>query len=200
MAKRKGTNKENLEETRKNFLKAGLKEFCECSYANASTSRIVQTSDMARGSLYYHFGDKQGLFVAIYEDLMNSSYKDVVKVMDAENDAWASFVAGSLKFLDFSKTLAFRKIVLIESQTAMTIEKRIEILERTFLGKLRAIIEELISQGYFQGHTAHTVTVIVFGILGEIGRAIHYVGDPDRTLEEFSKSYIKTIESMAKAD
>jgi len=198
MAKRKGANKENLVETRKIFLRAGLEEFCEHGYANASTSRIVGASDMARGSLYYHFGDKQGLFIAIYEDLMNNAIHKVEKLMDAENNTWASFITGTTEFLKLCTDKKFRKIVLIESQSAITFEKRVEMHKKTFLGKLHSILTELFEQGYFKNYSIETLSVIIFGMLAEIGRALHYAPDTKTALNAFEQSFILSMESMAK--
>lgn len=198
MAKRKGANKENLEETRKIFLQAGLEEFCVYGYANASTSRIVTESNMARGSLYYHFGDKQGLFIAIYEDMMYNAIGKVGKLMEAENDAWSSFIVGTREFLKLCTDAKFRKIVLIESQSAIAFEKRIEMHEKTFLGKLRTILSELFKQGYFKNYSIETLSVIIFGMLAEIGRALHYVPDTISALNAFEKSFVLAMENMAK--
>jgi AcrR family transcriptional regulator len=60
MGKKHGPNKENLEATRRIFLNIARKEFSTRGYYNASTAAIVEESGMARGSLYYHFGDKKG--------------------------------------------------------------------------------------------------------------------------------------------
>ena len=78
MAKKPGPNKQNLEATRRIFLNIARKEFSTQGYYNASTAHIVEESGMARGSLYYHFGDKKGLFRAVYEELM-TEMRDAVR-------------------------------------------------------------------------------------------------------------------------
>ncbi len=198
MSKRPGTNKENLEETRRIFLDIACKEFCEHGYASASTSRIVEQSGMARGSLYYHFGDKAGLFRAVYEETMQETLKHVSKAMDAESDPWKSFIAGSNSFLDLCMKDEFRKIVLIEAQAAMSFRERFSVQEKTLLGKLRTILPPLLERGHFPGHTPETIVIFIFGVLGEIGRAFDFSTNLKEDRENHGRAFIESMTKMVK--
>lgn len=196
MSKRPGTNKENLEETNRIFLDIARKEFCTHGYAGASTSRIVEQSGMARGSLYYHFGDKHGLFRAVYEQTMEKTLTHIGKIMDTETDPWKAFITGSNAFLDLCMTDEFRKIVLIESQAAINFKDRMAILEKTFLGKMRSLMPALLERGYFPGHTTDTITIFIFGILGEIGRALDSSKNIKRDRETYGTAYEQSLSKM----
>ena len=196
MAKRPGANKENLEETRRIFLEIAYQEFCEFGYTDASTSRIVERSGMARGSLYYHFGDKNGLFKAVYEHTMESGLEAVSDVMEEHSDPWQAFKAGSHAFLKQCLDKNFRKVVLIESQAAMTFEERLAIQEKTLLGKLRTLLPALLENGYFPGHSPRTAAIFIFGILGEIGRAFDSSHDIENDMHAFSTAYDETMKRL----
>ncbi len=199
MSKRQGPNKENLEETRQTFLDIATIEFTEYGYNQASTSRIVENSGMARGSLYYHFGDKQGLFRAVYEEMLATALKNVSKKMDQENNNWKALIIGAEAFLDLCSDKAFRKITLLESQAAISFEERIEIHRRTLLGKLQLLLKELLHEGYFPGHTIQTITTFIFGILGEIGRVFDFSQDIESDLKTYKSSFVSSITAMAGA-
>jgi AcrR family transcriptional regulator len=171
MSKRSGPNKDNLEETRRIFINVAREEFCQNGYPNASTSRIVLNSNMARGSLYYHFGDKNGLFRAVYEDVLLNSMTSMEQEMKKHKDPWDALMAGSKAFLELCADAHFRKIILIESQSALTYAERHALQSRTLFGKLRAVLPELMERGYFSGHTLDTIFVFILGILAEIGRS-----------------------------
>lgn len=196
MSKRPGSNKENLEETRRIFLNVAVDEFCEYGFAQASTSRIVERSGMARGSLYYHFGDKNGLFHDVYEDIMHQRIESVGQKMDALEDAWDSFLAGADAFLDLCLQKDFRKIILIESQGAMTYEQRFAIQEQTLLAKLKGLLPELFSRGYFPGHTGETFSIFMFGILGETGRALDFSKNIEEDRQTFGNAFIETMKCL----
>lgn len=196
MSKRPGANKENLEETRNIFLEIARKEFSSHGFAQASTSRIVEQSGMARGSLYYHFGDKNGLFQAVYEQMMDEALKSISAEMDKLEDPWDAFMAGSFKFLDLCMDDEFRKIVLIESQTAISFKDRLLVQERTLIAKLRALLPAILERGHFPGHTSNSVVIFVYGILGELGRAFDFSEDIQKDRETYGHAFETSMNCM----
>ena len=196
MSKRPGANKENLEETRKIFLTIARAEFCEQGYANASTSRIVEKSGMARGSLYYHFGDKQGLFQAVFEELMEEALETVNTTMNKANNPWDMLMIGTQSYLDLCMKKDFRKITLIESQAAMAYKDRLVIHERGLIGRLRTLVMELMQTGHFPAHTEKTIAVFIFGTLGEIGRSFDFSEDLKGDREIYRKALADSLERI----
>jgi len=196
MSKRPGKNKANLEETHKTFLAIARQEFAEFGYADASTSRIVQQSGMARGSLYYHFGDKNGLFKAVYEEIMYEGLQKISDTIDEIPCAWTALNTGMQKFLDLCLDPVYRKITLIESQSAMTFLERYAIHEKTLLGKLKELLPDLIQKGYFSGHTEQTISVFLFGILAETGRTMDSSSNIDLARTTFGNALDNTLSLM----
>ena len=197
MSKRRGANKANLEETQGIFLDIARKEFCEHGYHQASTSRIVEQSGMARGSLYYHFGDKNGLFVAVYKQIIAEAMEVINVALEGITDPWEAYKTGTTKYMDLCMDNEFRKITLIESQAAMTIKDRLEIQEKALYGKLKGIITPLLKQGYFPGHTENTAAIFTLGILSEIGRNFDFVEDIEDARKSFGQAFEETINRLA---
>ena len=193
MSKRPGKNKANLEETHRNFLAIAREEFAEFGYADASTSRIVQKSGMARGSLYYHFGDKNGLFKAVYEEIMFEGLEKITFQMKGQPTDWLALNAGIQAFLDLCMDPVYRKITLMESQAAMTFSERYAVHEKTLLGKLRELLPGLMEDGYFEGHTEQTISVFIFGMLAETGRTMDSVGDIEQARQNFGRAMDSTL-------
>lgn len=196
MSKRPGKNKDNFEETKCHFLVIAREEFAEYGYAEASTSRIVQRSGMARGSLYYHFGDKNGLFKAVYEQIMFEGLEKITFQMKGQPTEWGALNAGIQAFLDLCMDPIYRKIILMESQAAMTFKERYAVHERTLLGKLRELLPGLLSDGYFPGHTEQTISVFLFGMLSESGRTMDSSQDIAKARELFGSAMKSTLELM----
>lgn len=196
MSKRPGKNKENLKETHCTFLAIAREEFAEYGYAEASTSRIVQRSGMARGSLYYHFGDKNGLFKAVYEEIMCEGLAKITFQMEGQPTTWLALHAGVQAFLDLCMDPVYRKITLMESQAAMTFLERYAIHEKTLLGKLRELLPDLMEQGYFEGHTEQTISVFIFGMLAETGRTMDSVSDIEKARQNFGQALKSTLNLM----
>ncbi len=196
MSKRPGKNKSNMEETHRKFLAIAREEFAEYGYAEASTSRIVQKSGMARGSLYYHFGDKNGLFKAVYEEIMFEGLAVISAEMDKAETPWGAFQAGTYTFMDLCMDETYRKIVLLEAQGAMSFQERFAVHEKTLLGKLSEILPKLLKDGYFPGHTLETISIFIFGILAEIGRSMDSSRDIHKSRKVFGHAFDKTLELM----
>lgn len=196
MSKRPGPNKDNLEATRKTFMDIAKLEFCNHGYSDASTTRIVTESGMARGSLYYHFGDKNGLFKAVYEELLDNALVSISEVMDMRDTPLGSLLNGAEAFLRLCLQEEFRKIVLIQAQSAISYGERMQVLRKTLLGKLYDIMPALIENGHFPGHTAHTATLFVFGILAETGRALEFSQNAEESMAEYNKAFACTINML----
>lgn len=47
------------------LYQAALREFTERGYEQASINTILQASGMSKGQFYYHFGSKEGLYLAL---------------------------------------------------------------------------------------------------------------------------------------
>jgi len=194
MAKKHGPNKENLEATRRVFLNIARKEFSSLGYYNASTANIVDESGMARGSLYYHFGDKKGLFRAVYEELMEEMQVAVRDDVADAKDSWEAFITGGLKVLDLCMTNETRRII-IDVHTALTYRERLEVLQRTLLHELHAILQGVFSMGYFKGHDPRSLSIMIFGILSEGSRSLELADDIGKARESIGKSFVLLMES-----
>ena len=194
MAKKHGPNKENLEATRRTFLKIARKEFSEVGYYHASTANIVQESGMARGSLYYHFGDKKGLFRAVYEELMEEMQLAVQEEVKTANDSWDSLIRGALKVLDLCMKVETRRII-IDVHTALTYKERVEVLQRTLLHELNAILYGVMGMGYFKGHDPRSLSIIIFGIISEGSRSFELADDIVKAREAMGRSFVMFMES-----
>lgn len=194
MAKKHGPNKENLEATRRIFLDIARKEFSAVGYYNASTAKIVGDSGMARGSLYYHFGDKKGLFRAVYEELMEEMQQSVQQEITAANDSWEAFLNSALKILDLCMHPETRRII-IDVHTALTYRERVEILQRTLLLELNAILHGVVGMGYFKGHDLRSLSIMIFGIISEGSRSFELAEDVTAARASVGNSFILLMEA-----
>lgn len=56
------------QERRRRVLNAAVQEFARSSYAGASTNRMAQRAQVAKGLLFHYFGSKQALYEAALDD------------------------------------------------------------------------------------------------------------------------------------
>jgi AcrR family transcriptional regulator len=61
--------------TRQHLLRAALKSFADRGYAATSVREIVAAARVSKPALYYHFGDKAGLFQALVDQAHDERYR-----------------------------------------------------------------------------------------------------------------------------
>jgi len=59
----------NAKRTRASILAAGFAVFAEKGYSGAKVSEIVARARTTKPMIYYHFGNKEGLFAAVLEEV-----------------------------------------------------------------------------------------------------------------------------------
>jgi AcrR family transcriptional regulator len=104
-APRAGRQQSRSASTRQAFLDAARAVFGEQGYAEASVAEIVRRAGASVGSLYHHFGGKNELFVALYDqwdgDLGERAAAAVGRAREAgEADPRVQFAAGARAYLE----------------------------------------------------------------------------------------------------
>ncbi len=191
-----GPNKENFEATRKTILKVAREEFSENGYIKASTARIVQESGVARGTLYYHFGDKRGLFRVLYEQVLKEILAAVQEEIKAHEDPWEGFEGGCKAYIECCRRKDVLRIALIESRLALTYQDRMHIQSYTLGGALRHLLTGLMEKGLIPKQDLYSLSAILFGALSESGRALELAPDPESKKEEMVETMLWLLRSM----
>ena len=196
MAKRKGANAANLEQTRRLFLDLAEQEFNTHGYANASTTRIVVASGMARGSLYYHFKDKQDVLRAVYVDMMERTSKDLEGALKSIEDPWDAFMCACEEYFRLCTSPDKNRIFLMESQTALPYDERHTVIARTLRPILTNSLSRLSAAGYFDGRNKEMLAIFIFGALGESGRILNAVPNRDLAMKQFFDTFLWAMKKL----
>ncbi len=64
-------------EKKEKILEGAMKEFLVQGYAGTSMDRVAKAAAVSKTTVYSHFGDKEGLFVALVERLAKKKYSEV---------------------------------------------------------------------------------------------------------------------------
>ena len=60
------------------ILRGGMQEFLKHGYAATSMDKIAKTARVSKATIYSHFGDKEGLFNAVIQDLVKDKFQTVM--------------------------------------------------------------------------------------------------------------------------
>src|ERR1700710_3042444 len=94
--RRDGPRAQKAEATRDALITAARALFAERGYHDVGVRDLTAQAGVTRGALAHHFGDKQGLFVAVFEAVERDLIGEIADHAAAQPqlDAWAQFRRG----------------------------------------------------------------------------------------------------------
>ncbi|HHW09523.1 MAG TPA: TetR/AcrR family transcriptional regulator [Firmicutes bacterium] len=139
--------------TYERILEAAAALFAEYGYAETSMDRIAEKAEVAKGSIFYHFKNKDGLLVALVEVGFQLIYNEVDKPIAKQQPPLAQLTALMRKH--FGMYLEYRSLArIIFSRTKYGISPeataRIEAIQQKYRQYIAAIIQRGINTGEFR--------------------------------------------------
>ncbi|HEX6577911.1 MAG TPA: TetR/AcrR family transcriptional regulator [Jiangellaceae bacterium] len=138
---------ERSQSTRQALIAVARALFTERGYANVSAEEIVAAAGLTRGALGHHFGDKRGLFLAVFEQVEQEVTERILNGIGEVNDAWSGLARGFTCFLDACEDQAVVQIALIDAPAVLGWADWRAIEAEHGLGLIRAGLEQAMSEG-----------------------------------------------------
>lgn len=142
------TQSERSASTRGALLAAARRLFAERGYAATPREEIVAAAGVTRGALQHHFGDKQALFLAVYEEVEQEVMTAVAAAaIKAGGDPIEELRAGCQAYLDAVLDPAVQRICAIDGPAVLAADVRQEITDRYALGLVRDVLQQAMTKG-----------------------------------------------------
>ncbi|MFI7124793.1 TetR/AcrR family transcriptional regulator [Nonomuraea sp. NPDC050153] len=172
----------NRQETRQKVFRAAVELIAEHGYAATTVDAIAERAGVAKGTVFYNFGSKEGLFEALLEHSVDLLAEALAAADTGESalDALDSVVLGQLRF--FEEHGAFARVLLAEMwRTAW--QKAVARLRESALGVYASVLRRAAANGEVRADLdVETASTAVFGMVLTVAierRALY----PDRPLE-----------------
>jgi TetR/AcrR family transcriptional regulator, fatty acid metabolism regulator protein len=171
--------------TRQRLLDAAEQVFADKGYHGTVVDDIIRASDSSKGGFYFHFPNKQAIFLALVDKLVPKLAVAIDRAIGAETDPIAQLDAALRTVLEtFARHRRLSKILLIE---AVGLGHGFdEKLMRT-RGHFAAMIQNHLDRAVAAGSIAPQDTTLVswawFGAINELVVRWLATGQPER-LEE----------------
>lgn len=143
-------------ETTTAILDAAERRFMEGGYADARIEDIAADADVAIGSIYVHFGSKQGLYLALIERAIEVEESYLVEAFDPAVPAPQRLVESGIAYLHFFRDhpvyfrlLAFPQFEAPNSRRSHPVGQRVAELGQRQVERLAATIAEGVAEGSF---------------------------------------------------
>ncbi|MGF1481616.1 MAG: TetR/AcrR family transcriptional regulator [Cyanophyceae cyanobacterium] len=81
------SERQKSEEKAAAILKGAMQEFLANGYAATSMDRVAKAAGVSKATVYSHFGDKEGLFNALIQDLVHDKFQTVLGLQEPQSMA-----------------------------------------------------------------------------------------------------------------
>jgi AcrR family transcriptional regulator len=168
------------ESTRGKILDAALDTFASKGYHDTRLDEIAATSATSKGSIYFHFPNKERLFLALvdqFADLLERRVQEAIA--DIPPGMGRVGVALQTTLETFGKYRRPAKIMLVQAVgLGTTFEaKRLEIYDR-FSSLIQTYLEEAIAVGDIRPVDTEVVSVAWMGAIYNVVIRWVYTGEP----------------------
>ena len=182
-----GRRDENKEDKRRRLEAAAVEAFLEHGFAGASIEQIVAGADVARGTFYLYFPEKEAIFAALVDRLLTPLVEAVKEARDALarcEDTPSTFPIYAALGLQVTEILGSQtelvRLYLAEArgagQSGVIVRERSVPLELL----VREILDDAVRRGLLR---SHDTAIATHAILGAIERVAMQILGGDRNVE-----------------
>lgn len=192
------TQAERSEATRAALMASGRKLFGSNGYGHTGREEIVADAGVTRGALQHHFGDKQGLFRAVYEELeqqlVGSTAEAAMQI--GHEHALAMLRAGCHAYLDAMLDPSVQRICALDGPAVLPADLRSEIAERYALALVRQVVQSAMSQGEIRRAPLEPLTRMLLAGVMAAATYVATADDPKRARADAGKTVDVLLSSL----
>jgi AcrR family transcriptional regulator len=171
--------------TRQALLDAARALFGDSGYGATSLDEVAQAANVTKGALYHHFGGKQELFAAVYE-----------QVKREVSDPWEDLCAGCHAMLDAHLDPPVRRILLHDAPAVLDADTIRRVENRYGAVVLRGALRRAVRAEVIQPLPLKTQALMLTGAILEGCMAITDAEDPNQTREDVGKVLTALLQGL----
>ena len=144
---------DRADQTRKNILRAAIREFSVHGFAGARTDAIAESAKVNKALLYYYFKSKQGLYTATFEEIASAVVERTLAALDPGHSAGERLLRAALSHFDRILTqhefqsLLQQEMVRLRRGESGVVPLLVKKVFKPLLAKLQETVEEGIKTG-----------------------------------------------------
>jgi AcrR family transcriptional regulator len=167
--------------TRDKILDAALNIFATKGYHDTRMDEIVEESSTSKGAIYFHFPNKERLFLALVDQFADLLERRVVDAVDEAGAGMERVKAALQACLDtFGRYRRPAKILLVQAVGLGNVfeKKRVEVNDR-FALLIKRYLDEAVAMGELRPVDTEIVAYAWMGAIYGIVIRWVYTGEPD---------------------
>ncbi len=191
-----GTTIRDPQNTRERILDAALNIFSKKGYHDTRLDEIVDESSTSKGAIYFHFPNKERLFIALVDQFADLLERRVTEAIQPATGMGRVRLALETVIDTFGKYRRPAKILLVQAVGLGTIfeEKRNEVNDR-FARLIESYLQEAIAIGDIAPIDTEVVSVAWMGAIYNVIIRWVYTGEPEpqRILDTLVPVLLKSV-------
>ncbi len=158
----------------KHILNTAAGIFANKGYHQTTVDEIAKALGVAKGTIYYHFKNKEGLYLAIIREgvlLLEEQMRLDVSGAGTPAEKIRKLIGGMLAFIEDKQDLVF---LFLKELYGTNLQRKdlVEMISAS-LGLIRGVIEEGMKEGSLKKVDLEITTSSLFGMI--IISALHYI-------------------------
>lgn len=159
------------------------RHFTQYGYHHVSLEKIAEEGQVTRGAVYHHFKNKQGLFLAVLEQVQQDVAAKIEQVAMTSEDPWQQLILGCVGFIKGANAPECRRILLVDAPAVVGWEAWRKADQENSMDSLQRHLMDLKEQGYLAEEVSPTwMTFALSGALNEL--ALNYSAETTGEMEQ----------------
>jgi TetR/AcrR family fatty acid metabolism transcriptional regulator len=170
------------EATRQRLLDAAEQVFAEKGYHGVAVDDIIRASDSSKGGFYFHFPNKQAIFLALVDSLTPKLAASIDRAIAAESDPVAQLDSALRTVLVlFARHRRLSKILLVEAVgLGHGFDEKLMRTRGEFARMIQSYLDRAVVAGVIAPQDTVTISWAWFGAINEIVVRWLVAGQPER--------------------
>lgn len=183
--------------TKQRILDAALNIFSSKGYYGTPVDEIVEEAHTSKGSMYFHFPNKEQLFLALVDQFANVLERNVTEAIADSSKGMGRVKIAIENVLDtFGKYRRPAKILLVQAVGLGSVfdKKRMEVTDR-FAELIQTYLDEAIEVGEIEAVDTEVISHAWMGAIYNVVIKWVYTGEPSpqRIMDELVPMLLKSV-------
>jgi AcrR family transcriptional regulator len=184
--------------TKQRILDAALNIFSSKGYYGTPVDEIVEEASTSKGAMYFHFPNKEQLFIALVDQFADVLERNVTEAIGESEQGMVRVKIAIESVLDtFGKYRRPAKILLVQAVGLGNVfeKKRMEVTDR-FAELIQTYLDEAIAIGDIQQMDTEFISHAWMGAIYNVVIKWVYTGEPspERIMSELVPMLLKSID------
>ena len=182
--------------TRTALTRAARKLFAERGYAAVPADEIVAAAGLTRGALYHHYGGKQELFLAVFEDLETEFAAEVAASVIDSPDLPTTMIRALSRFLDICERPEVVRIALTDAPAVLGWPAWREVEARHGLGLIVRLLQTAADDGLLAPASVPVLAQLILSAMIEAALVIAHATDRDAARAETEQALLTLLSGV----